>query len=146
MRLLRNEGDAKLKLYSGRLQNKRRTWLPFLMMWMLTRVAETGWTVGTQGQRQSKCSQAEVILQELMHNPEGTRRFTAGSGTSSSPEGCRDFQSPTSDQLLLAWRTPLYCWVPCLSTALWWISSIFSLKEGAQIRQRAFKATESGFI
>jgi len=32
------------------------------MMWVLTRISETGWTVGTQGQRQSKCNQAEVIL------------------------------------------------------------------------------------
>lgn len=119
VRLLRNEGDAELKLYSVRVQNKRRTWLLFSVVWMLTRVSETGWTVGRQGQRQSKCSQAEVIPQELMHNPEGTRYFTTGSGTSSSPEDCRDVHSPASGQLLLAWRMSLYCWVPCLSSALW---------------------------
>lgn len=42
-RLLRNEGDVRLQPSSAGLQNKRRTWLPFVMMW--TKVSE--------GQRQS---------------------------------------------------------------------------------------------
>lgn len=58
--LLHNEGDVKLQPSSAGLPNKSRTCLPFLMMWMMTRLSE--------GQRQSN---TPGILQELMPNPTG---------------------------------------------------------------------------
>lgn len=70
VRLLQNEGCAKLKPYSVRLQNKKGAWLPFLMRWMLTRVSEAGWTGGTQGQKQSKCNQAKVANAQPKEEPD----------------------------------------------------------------------------
>lgn len=70
VRLLQNEGCAKLKPYSVRLQNKKGAWLPFLMRQMLTRVSEAGWTGGTQGQKQSKCNQAKVANAQPKEEPD----------------------------------------------------------------------------